>query len=92
MQKSAAEGRNAHKISYDETASFKICSGSLTPIFRGDAFVRSPYSGAFYTAAYKDTVCVIDGMAQVGLETVGLVSTSAVTGGAGAGAAGAAGR
>jgi hypothetical protein len=36
--------------------------------------VRSPFSGAAYTPAFRGTVCVIDGLAQVGVETLGLVS------------------
>jgi hypothetical protein len=35
--------------------------------------VRSPYSGAVYKPEFNGSVCVIDGMAQVGVETIGLV-------------------
>jgi hypothetical protein len=38
--------------------------------------MRSPYSGSAYGPAYKGTVCVIDGMASVGTETIGLVCSS----------------
>jgi coatomer subunit alpha len=87
MQKAAAEGRNAHKLNYDEAVAFKVCAATLTPIYRGAEAVRSPYSGAWYHGEAKGSVCVVDGMAQVGLETVGLVS-AAVSGGGGSGGGG----
>jgi len=88
MQKAAAEGRNAHKLNYDEGVAFKICAATLTPIYRGSDAVRSPYSGAYYHADAKGTVCVVDGMAQVGLETVGLVSAAVTSGASAAGGSG----
>jgi len=54
-------------------ASFHLCAGSLTPIPKASPFVRSPYSGAYYKPEFKGSVCTIDGMAQVGVETLGLV-------------------
>jgi len=76
LQKSEAEARNAVRVAYDETGAFSICAATLTPIPRGGACVRSPYSGAVYTPDHAGTVCVIDGMAQVGTETLGLVCSS----------------
>lgn len=74
LQKSEGEARNALKVNYDERTPFQICAGSLTPIYRGTEHTKSPYSGAVYTHDFKGTVCVIDGVAQVGIETLGLVS------------------
>ena len=74
LQKSEAEARNALKVDYDERTPFALCAGSLTPIYRGAELVRSPYSGAAYLPSFKGTVCVIDCMAAIGLETLGLVS------------------
>ena len=79
LQASEQQARNTHKIAYDEASGFTICCGSLTPIPKGAELVRSPYSGAAYHAKFKGSVCVIDGMAQVGVETIGLVNTSAQT-------------
>lgn len=79
LARSEAEARNAHKVNYDDRTPFVICAGSLTPIYRGGEVVRSPYSGAAYTPEFRGKVCVVDGMAQVGLETLGLVCTSAAT-------------
>ena len=77
LQASEQQARNTHKLAYDETAGFSICAASLTPIPKGAELVRSPYCGAAYHARFKGTVCVIDGMSQIGLETIGLVSSSA---------------
>jgi len=60
-------------LDYDDRASFHLCAGSLTPIPKASPFVRSPYSGAYYKPEFKGSVCTIDGMAQVGVETLGLV-------------------
>ena len=82
LQKSEAEARNALKVDYDDHTPFVLCAGSLTPIYRGAPLVRSPFSGAAYQPSFKGSVCVIDSMAQVGLETLGLVSAHAkATGG-----------
>jgi coatomer subunit alpha len=62
------------KVNYDDRTPFVLCASSLTPIYRGSELVRSPYSGAAYLPTYKGSVCVIDGMAQVGVETLGLVN------------------
>ena len=82
LQLSEAQARNALTVQYDDTGAFHLCAGSLTPIPRGAAAIRSPYSGAYYTPEFKGSVCVIDGMAKVGVETLGLVSfnTTAASG------------
>ena len=77
LQLSEAEARNALSIAYDERTSFHLCAGSLTPILKGSPCVRSPFSGAYYKPEFKGSVCVVDGMAQVGTETIGLVCTLA---------------
>ncbi len=77
LAKSQKEARNAHKIDYDEAVGFQLCAKSLTPIYRGTPSVRSPYSGAAYHERFKHEVCVIDGIAEIGTETLGLVCTLA---------------
>lgn len=93
LQRSEAEARNAHKVNYDDRTPFVVCAGSLTPVYRGGEVVRSPYSGAYYTPEFRGKVCAIDGMAAVGLETLGLVCSGSgtATGGAGSGSGAAAG-
>ena len=75
LQKSEAEARNAIALDYDERTAFYLCAGSLTPIPRAAPHVRAPYSGAYYKPEFKGSVCVIDGMSQVGVETIGLVTS-----------------
>ena len=74
---SEQQARNAITIDYDAKNPFDICCGSLTPIYRGSPLLRSPYSGAAYTPQFRGSVCAIDGMAAVGVETLGLVVRSA---------------
>ena len=81
LQNSEQQARNTHKLAYDEKVGFTICCGSLTPVPRGSELVRSPYCGAAYLPKFKGAVCSIDGMAQIGLETLGLVNTSVAQGG-----------
>ena len=77
LQLSEQQARNAHKIDYDPSQPFAICAASLTPIYRSQEAARSPFSGAAYHARFKGTLCVIDGMAAVGVETLGLVCLAA---------------
>ena len=70
---SESQARNAHSIDYDEASGAALCAASLTPIPKGAPSVRSPFSGAAYHPQYKGSVCVVDGMALVGTETLGLV-------------------
>jgi coatomer protein complex subunit alpha (xenin) len=76
LELSEKQGRNAVKIDYDERTAFEICAASLTPVYKGQPVHHSPYSGAAYAASYNGSVCVIDGMAAVGTETLGLVCSS----------------
>ena len=76
LAKSEQEGRNAHKIDYDERNPFVICAGSLKPIYRGSDLVRCPYCGSAYTPDYKGKLCPTCNMSQIGLETLGLVCST----------------
>lgn len=66
--------RNAHEITYDHFTPFDICPASLSPIYSGSPSVQSTYTGARYLPEYKNTVCVVDGISQVGLPASGLRS------------------
>ena len=66
--------RDAHEIAYDHFTPFEICPASLTPIYQGSPAVVSAYTGARYLPEYKNTVCVVDGITQVGLPASGLRS------------------
>jgi coatomer protein complex subunit alpha (xenin) len=73
LQKSEGEGRNEHKLNYDERTPFVTCAASPTPIYRGSDKVVCPFCMSPYLPEYKDQTCGICGLAQIGLETMGLV-------------------
>lgn len=66
--------RDALEISYDHFTPFDICPASLSPIYQGSPSVVAAYTGARYLPEYKNTVCVVDGVTQVGLPASGLRS------------------
>jgi len=70
---SEQQARNAVVLDYDGSKAFDICAGSLTPLYAGQPSVRSPYSGAYYQPSYTGSVCRVDGLSSVGVETIGLV-------------------
>lgn len=67
--------RDAHEIAYDQNTPFNICAATHTPIYEGSSYEESAYSGAKYLPKYKGTVCVVDGLSQVGLAGSGLRNT-----------------
>jgi len=73
LRASEAKARNTITIDYDERNPFRICCGSLTPIYKGSPMVACPYTNVAYKPEFKDSVSRVCGMAQVGLETLGLV-------------------
>jgi coatomer protein complex subunit alpha (xenin) len=66
--------RDAHEVAYDHFTAFDVCPASLSPIYAGSPAVVSAYSGARYLPEYKGSVCVVDGVTQVGLTASGLRS------------------
>ena len=74
---SEQQARNAVALDYDGAKAFHVCAGSLTPLYAGQPAVRSPFSGAYYQPSFKGSVCRVDGMSSVGVETIGLVVKSA---------------
>lgn len=73
VDKAQAKGKNTVAVDYDPRNPFVLCPGSLTPIYRGQPSVTSPYSGARYTPDYTGKVCRVDGCSTIGEETTGLV-------------------
>lgn len=80
LQKSEQMARNEHAIDYDDRQAFSLDCKSLTPIYKGAPLLRCSYCGSAYGPECKDALCVTCGIAQVGLETLGLVTSA---GGAG---------
>lgn len=66
--------RDAVEITYDQFSEFDICAASLTPIFKGSPSVQSAYTGAKYLPEYKNSICRVDEITQVGLPASGLRS------------------
>ncbi|EIW68332.1 hypothetical protein TREMEDRAFT_39829 [Tremella mesenterica DSM 1558] len=66
--------RDTHEIAYDHFTPFDICPASLTPIYAGSPSVQSAYTGARYLPEYKGSICVVDGVTQVGTPGSGLRS------------------
>ncbi|KAJ9099019.1 hypothetical protein QFC20_005776 [Naganishia adeliensis] len=66
--------RDAVEVAYDQFSEFDICAASLTPIFKGEPFVQSAYTGARYLPEYKNSICRVDEITQVGLTASGLRS------------------
>jgi len=57
---------NAVKLNYDERNPFLICCHSFTPIYKGNPTVNCPYCNAPYLPQYKDKLCQVCGIAQIG--------------------------
>lgn len=79
LQKSEKEGRNEFQLQYDERNPFVIDCFYLAPIYRGTESVRCPYCGSSYATDVRGRVCETCGIAQVGVETVGLVTSATAT-------------
>ncbi|WOO78390.1 Putative coatomer subunit alpha [Vanrija pseudolonga] len=75
LTKADRDPRDAHEIAYDHFTAFDVCPASLSPIYQGSPAVVAAYTGARYLPEYKNTVCVVDGITQVGLPASGLRST-----------------
>ncbi len=64
--------RDAVEITYDHFTEFDVCAASLTPIYKGSPATTSSYSGAKYLPEHKGSLCVVDGITQVGLPASGM--------------------
>jgi coatomer protein complex subunit alpha (xenin) len=60
------------QLLYDEHNPFDICAASFVPIYRGAECETAPLSGAKYMPAFKGSVCMVDGVSQVGKGVSGL--------------------
>ncbi|KAF2759986.1 Coatomer, alpha subunit [Pseudovirgaria hyperparasitica] len=59
-------------IDFDSFADFDICAASLTPIYQGSPSVACPFDGSKYHSKYKNTVCKICDVCQVGAPASGI--------------------
>jgi len=67
--------RDAVEISYDEFTEFEICGISYTPIYKGSASVRCPFSGASFLPEYKGQICPLTLVTEIGASASGIPSS-----------------
>ena len=60
------------RLEYDEHNPFSICGSSFKPIYRGKPQVKCPFCSTTYFPEFKDKVCKVCQVSQVGRETSGL--------------------
>ncbi|QDZ18457.1 subunit alpha of coatomer [Chloropicon primus] len=63
---------DAVEVNYDPRNPFVICSGTQTPIYRGDESVSCPMCGAKYLPKFKGSKCSVCKVASVGASASGL--------------------
>lgn len=61
-----------HKLDYDEFNPFKICGYSFKPLYRGKPEVICPFCATSYDPKYKDKLCNVCVLSQIGKESIGL--------------------
>ena len=77
LVKSEQQGRNEHKLEYDEMNPFVLDCATYKPIYKGSPAIKCSYCASSYTPDYQGQVCATCKMCSVGVETVGLVVSSA---------------
>lgn len=61
-----------HKLAYDEHNPFNICAASYKAIYRGKPEEKCPLCEASYLPEYKNSLCKVCNVAQVGRDSIGL--------------------
>lgn len=61
-----------HQLQYDEHNPFSLCARTFRPIYRGKPEEKCPLCGASYLPQFKDTICDICDVSQIGKDTIGL--------------------
>ena len=61
-----------HKLVYDEHNPFSICAASFKPIYRGKPEEKCPLCNASYLPQYKNSLCKVCDVSQVGKDCIGL--------------------
>merc|ERR1711959_329714 len=73
LQVCEKQNKDAVELNYDSRNPFVVCSGTLTPIYRGTKDLSCSCCGAKYVVEKKDAVCVVCQLGKVGAEATGLV-------------------
>lgn len=72
QQVSERTPRDEVSINYDQYNPFVVCAKSLVPIYQGSPSVQCGYCKASYLPEYKDQLCTICELSQIGLNGTGL--------------------
>jgi len=73
LQLCDSEQSNAVPLEYDDRNPFVTCNASHTPIYKGSKLERCTYCGAAYKMEFKEVLCKVCDMGQVGGSATGLV-------------------
>jgi len=65
--------KDAIELNYDSRNPFVICSGTLTPIYRGTKDCACSCCGAKYILEKKDAMCDVCNLGTVGADATGLI-------------------
>ena len=60
------------EISYDEFTEFDICAATYTPIYKGSASVRCPYTDASFLPECKGKLDPLTEVTEIGMTASGL--------------------
>lgn len=63
---------DAIEIDFDQFAEFGVCAASHTPIYPNETSVACPFDGVKYHSKYKDSVCTVCEVCQIGAPASGL--------------------
>ena len=64
--------RDAVEIELDEFTPFEICGASFTPIYRGQAVVRCPYTDAAFKPEFRGLLDPLTTLTEIGAAASGL--------------------
>lgn len=73
LQVCEKQNKDAVELNYDSRNPFVVCSGTLTPIYRGTKDLACSCCGAKYVVEKKDALCDVCNLGKVGADATGLV-------------------
>ncbi|OLL22528.1 putative coatomer subunit alpha [Neolecta irregularis DAH-3] len=73
MQNAERAAKDPIAIDFDQFVPFEVCAASHTPIYQGAESVKCKYCHASYLEHYKETVCVVCKVAQIGMNATGFI-------------------
>ena len=65
--------KDTTQLEYDSRNPFVLCSESMSPIYRGNKFLRCNACGSCYRPEFKGKICVVCKIGKIGLDSSGLV-------------------